>query len=311
MQKLVAVGRAVGLPGVKGVLSVDTIHNQHRAWAVPQLRQGACNVSNNTAAAMNKLASLVKEANGANGAVKLQFVLTIDEADDFYRTDGESNHPIKLEEALSDLKELGPLVCFEVSATLLAIFMAQHREGDADAVAAADLWYVDPCDDYVGAELLMPPTDSRGDYVFLHEHDLKKSNTYADSKVRAVYADAASKPRSLLLDATTSAVTAASQIGIFDKARLVQNAHPHAIVVVVSGSLIKWWTVNPCADRQGDYNGTCLYGKDRVVGNAIARIDKYYPERPIFVFGYSQMVRGVSYRSRYRVPKKAVDPLQL
>ena len=141
-------------------------------------------------------------------------MLTIDEADDFYRTDGESNHPIKLEEALSDLKELGPLVCFEVSATLLAIFMAQHREGDADAVAAADLWYVDPCDDYVGAELLMPPTDSRGDYVFLHEHDLKKSNTHADSKVRAVYADAASKPRSLLLDATTSAVTAASQIGI-------------------------------------------------------------------------------------------------
>ena len=47
------------------------------------------------------------------------------------------------------------------------------------------------------------------------------------------------------------------------------------------------------------------------MGNAIARIDKYYPERPIFVFGYSQMVRGVSYRSRYRVPKKAVDPLQL
>ena len=305
VSKLFAVGRGDGAPGVKGVLSVESIANQHRDWAVSELRQGACIVSNNTAAAMNKLSGLVRQARGDRGA-PLQFILTIDEADDFYRTDGEYNALIKLEQALLHLKGLGPLVCFEVSATLLAVYMALHREGGARAVGAADLWYVDPSDEYVGAELLMPPTDARGNYEFLSEHDLKKSNMLADEKVRRMYQDAADHPRSLLLDATTAAVTAGNQIGIFDKAVLVQKLHPHAVVVVVSGSLIKWWTVQPRRDRQQDYHGTILRGKDRVVGNVIAKIDRYYPDRPIFVFGYSQMVRGVSYRSRHRVPSHFV-----
>ena len=306
VQKLVRVGSESGQLLVRGVLSVDTIAAQHRSWAVSQLREGACIVSNNTAQALSKLGSIVREARGDRNAPALQFMLTIDEADDFYRTDGECYNQIKLEQALDDLKELGPLVCFEVSATLLAVYMALHREGGDEAVAAADLWYVEPCDDYVGAELLMPPQDARGEFQFIHEHDLKKSNMLADAKVRATYADAAGNPRSLLLDATTSAVTAANQIGIFDKGRLVQHLHPHAVVVVVSGSLIKWWTVQPRADRQDDCRGWELRGKDRVVGNVISKIDKYYPDRPIFVFGYSQMVRGVSYRSRRRVPSHFV-----
>ena len=36
------------------------------------------------------------------------------------------------------------------------------------------------------------------------------------------------------------------------------------------------------------------------------KIDSYYPDRPIFIFGYSQLVRGVSYRSRRRVPSHFV-----
>ena len=306
VQKLVASGREVGPRGMQGLLSVDTIAQQHRSWAVSQLQLGACIICNNTAAAIDKVSSLVREARGGSPGSPLQFVLTIDEADDFYRTDGDCHQPIKLELALDGLKDLSPLVCFEVSATLLAVYMALHREGGADAVAAADLWYVEPCDDYVGADLLMPPLDPRGQYQFLFEDDLKKSNKFADPKVRSVYADAAAHPRSLLLDATTASVTAANQIGIFDKARLVQTLHPHAIVVVVSGSLIKWWTVNPQPNRPQDYNGTELLGKARVVGNVIAKIDRYYPDRPIFVFGYSQMVRGVSYRSRHRVPSHFV-----
>jgi len=304
--KLVRVGSEVGQLLVRGVLSVETIAAQHRGWAVSQLREGACIVSNNTAPQLSKLGSIVCEARGDRNAPALQFMLTIDEADDFYRTDGDAHAPIKLEQALDALKELGPLVCFEVSATLLAVYMALHREGGADAVAAADLWYVEPCDDYVGAELLMPPQDQSGDFQFIHERDLTKSNVLADAKVRATYADAAGNPRSLLLDATTSAVTAANQIGIFDKAKLVQGLHPHAVIVVVSGSLIKWWTVQPREDRKDDYNGWALRGKDRIVGNVIRKIDKHYPDRPIFVFGYSQMVRGVSYRSRNRVPSHFV-----
>lgn len=304
--KLVAVGREAGRRGVQGLLSVDTIAQQHRGWALSQLQLGACIVSNNTSAAINKVSSLVNEARGSAPAAPMQFMLTIDEADDFYRTDGDREQPIKLEFALDGLRRLGPLVCFEVSATLLAAYMELHRQGGADAVAAADLWYVEPCDDYVGAELLMPPQDPRGEYQFLHEDDLKKSNTYADEKVRSMYADAAAHPRSLLLDATTASVTAANQVGIYDKAKLVQKLHPRTVVVVVSGSSIAWWTARPRSNRPQDARGVELLGKARVVGNVIAKIDKHYPDRPIFVFGYSQMVRGVSYRSRHRVPSHFV-----
>ena len=305
--KLFAVGRGEpGPKGVSGLLSVESISGQHRAWAVSELRQGACIICNNTHSAITKVANLVLQARGDRGA-PLQFILTIDEADDFYRTDGEFNAPIKLEQALLELKGLGPLVCFEVSATLLAVYMALHREGGAGTVTAADLCYVDPSSEYVGAELLMPPQNSLGEDQFLSENDLTKANKYADEKVLDLYAHAASEPKSLLLDATTPAVTAKNQVTIFDKALMVQGLHPHAILVVVSGSVIKWWTAQPRPDRQEqDGHGTERYGKEKVVDNVIAEIDKYYPRRPIFVFGYSQMVRGVSFRSTLRVPSHFV-----
>ena len=44
-------------------------------------------------------------------------------------------------------------------------------------------------------------------------------------------------------------------------------------------------------------------GKDKKVFSKILEdIDVYYKTRPVFVFGYSQLVRGISYRSRRRVP---------
>ena len=66
---------------------------------------------------------------------------------------------------------------------------------------------------------------------------------------------AADHPRSLLLDATTAAVTAGNQIGIFAAAVLVQKLHPHAVVVVVSGSLISRGRSSVRRDRQQDYRG--------------------------------------------------------
>lgn len=66
----------------------------------------------------------------------IQFMLTIDEADDFYRTDGE-DHEIKMEEQLRELKDIGPLVQFEVElssrsnrteyrSSLLSRFLARY-----------------------------------------------------------------------------------------------------------------------------------------------------------------------------------------
>ena len=207
---------------------------------------------------------------------------------------------------LNELKGCGPLVTFEVSATLLAIYMVCQRSGGAANVLSNDIFYVDPGDDYVGAELLFPPKDASGNDVFLNETDLTQANKLADSKVLAMYQDAADKPRSLLLDATTSAVTAQSRVGLFDKGRLVQQMHPHAVILIVSGGMIKWWTVLPKAERPEDFNGHEYFGKGRVVSNVISVIDSHYPKRPIFAFGYSQMQRGIPFRSKARVPSHFV-----
>ena len=43
-------------------------------------------------------------------------------------------------------------------------------------------------------------------------------------------------------------------------------------------------------------------GADKDFSAILEDIDAYYPQRPVFVFGYSQLVRGISYRSRRRVP---------
>ena len=239
------------------------------------------------------------------GLKSQQFMLTIDEADDFYRT-AEDDKPINLVKELNELKGCGPLVTFEVSATLLAIYMVCQRSGGAANVLSNDIFYVDPGDDYVGAELLFPPKDASGNDVFLNETDLTQANKLADSKVLAMYQDAADKPRSLLLDATTSAVTAQSRVGLFDKGRLVQQMHPHAVIVIVSGGMIKWWTVRPKEERPEDFNGHEYFGKGRVVSNVISVIDSHYPKRPIFAFGYSQMQRGISFRSKARVPSHFV-----
>ena len=40
--------KETGKPGVKGLLSVDTIAKQHYGWAASQLRRGACIVSATT-----------------------------------------------------------------------------------------------------------------------------------------------------------------------------------------------------------------------------------------------------------------------
>ena len=108
--------------------------------------QGACVISNNTAAAIAKAKRLIDLAQMTSiraGLKSQQFMLTIDEADDFYRT-AEDDKPINLVKELNELKGCGPLVTFEVSATLLAIYMVCQRSGGAANVLSNDIFYVDP-----------------------------------------------------------------------------------------------------------------------------------------------------------------------
>ena len=269
-----------------------------------------------------KARNLIDQARGIcirNKTQPIQFMLTIDEADDFYRTDGGladgQERQIKMEEKLHELRQLGPLVQFEVTATLLAIYMALIKIGQADKELNGDVFYVEASREYVDARMLVPPSDAVGNPEFItSESDLNNNNKYADAKVRALWKAAAEhrppagRCGALLLDATTAAVRAGGRtVGIYDKAGELMRLHPHAIAVIVSGAEIAWTTATPLPDRPQDGRPlgqppNVFRGKAKLFSCVLQNIDCYYPERPVFVFGYSQLVRGISYRASRRVP---------
>ncbi|KAJ1627299.1 hypothetical protein T492DRAFT_1120957 [Pavlovales sp. CCMP2436] len=296
------------------VLRLPDLKPKDTKWVNEQLLKGACVISNNSAAAIKRLSLLVHGArNEARSRLfpnkermqPLQFALVIDEADDFYRTDGsfvkgQESKRIQMEKALGELCTLGPLIKFEVTATLLAIFVILTASGKADNVPAEDIFYTYASSEYVGTDLFRPPLNAAGDPIFLELGSLIKSNCYIDEKVKLIWADAASNGRSLLLDATTAAVTAAGNTT--QKAERLLTLHPHALVVVVSGSFIKWRTAQPHANCRNDKLWTEFTGKARIFAEILKFIDARYPAKPIIVFGYSQLMRGISYRSALRVP---------
>eukprot|EP00965_Chrysotila_dentata_P063646 2109184-Pleurochrysis_carterae.AAC.1 len=143
----------------------------------------------------------------------MRFALIVDEADDFYRTNPEQES-IKMEEQLRQLEGLTPVLKFEVTATLLAIFVALTADGKTDNVPADDIFYVEASQEYVGPQQLRPPTDSDGHDIFLDETDLTKANVYVDAKVKRLWKAAvdhkvpAAGHGPLILDATAPGVSA-------------------------------------------------------------------------------------------------------
>ena len=177
---------------------------------------------------------------------------------------------------------------------------------------SADIFYVEASEEYVDAKMLVPPSDANDNPQFItNQSDLNNNNKYADSKVRAMWKQAAdhTPPEggfgALLLDATTAAVRAGGRtVGIYDKAKEVLRLHPHAIAIVVSGAEIAWSTGQPRSGRSkdGSMQENTFKGKAKNFSLILEDIDTHYRKRPVFVFGYSQLVRGISYRSRRRVP---------
>ena len=110
----------------EGVFSVSDVGREEgkRRWASRQLSQGACVIVNNAAAAIKRASGLLGQARGMCTSARVppvQFMLTIDEADDFYRTDAgagsedSQERVIQMEQQMLDLKEMGPLCQFEVT----------------------------------------------------------------------------------------------------------------------------------------------------------------------------------------------------
>jgi hypothetical protein len=178
-----------------------------------------------------------------------QFLLFLDEADAMQRTDGEENEPIQLERRLTtlcggmqnaagawcpvlddptDSKRMvlgkpagvfnGPQALVAISATLLPVFMrsAARAKSGAPAAAAVHPFYTEPSmktmEQYVGVlwDKWLPLKAEDGTPVHLLRGDLNFRNNSIDPNVTALYADAASRQRSLLLDISVSRVNTAT-----------------------------------------------------------------------------------------------------
>jgi len=287
-------------------------------WVVEQLLQGVCLVVNNSCQAMMAAHGLLEKAKsrGAQRATgrdghPFQYLLIIDEADDFYRTEAGTSEnddgAILMEKAMNRLRALSPLIKFDVSATLFAIYLTLVKTKLAGSVPYDDIFYVEASAEYVGTELFVPPEDADGNPIFLNENDLHKKNLYIDQNVKDLWASAAQNERALVLDATTSAVFAEGSI--YNKADELLKQYPNAVAIVVSGGQIEWRTKQAVITNPEDARpwGTRRYrGKDKMFAPILENIDKRYSKRPIFVFGYSQLMRGLSYRSSRRVPSHYV-----
>ena len=263
------------------IINLADITPKHHDWVTEMLLKGACLVANNTSAAIDKARNLINMARAESfnhpAVPVLQFTLTIDEADDFIRTDmcarlyqtspgqlhpytsralhtsralptstarstlvrylgpGASNPGILLEQAVKRLCQSGPLIKFNVTATLLAIYLMlqrlkQHGRSNAvDRILADDIIYIQPSADYVGTESFVPFNG-----LYLAHNELNNRNDFCSSKVEAMYDDAAGHQRSLLLDVTSPTVTAAGNI--YTKAANLRQRHTHAVTIVVAGN---------------------------------------------------------------------------
>ncbi len=263
--------------------------------------------------AASVLMDLVQEDNN------FRYAMVLDECDALWRT---TNRELKLEQGLEKLvfgqdKQINssslpasaassttysgsgmvkPAVVVNISATIMpTLFLTdEHFEGVAyDTIE--DVHELIGTKDYVGLDMQVP-FKIDGNDQFLQPKELTKSNQYWSSLAQAFYADAL-KPGSemvLILDICNSRVTA--EVNIYDRAEMIQRIFPdiRLIIFCVSGSAI---------DK---YDGgiKCLLKDHRdksKLSDYIKAHDKN-PNIPIIVIGYSQMIRGISYRSGERVP---------
>ena len=190
------------------------------AWASEQLLQGACLVVNNSSAVRldtacwsNRPSDPCKTlAQAIQGAVQLMisaqgaarvrgrsfdFLMIVDEADDFYRTqasltddNAKDDSAIKMDLAMRRLRDLRPLIKFEVSATLFAIYLSLAEMGKAARIPAGDIFYIESSSEYVGSDLLIPLEDANGKPIFLDQGELCVKNIFINDKVCKLWDDA-------------------------------------------------------------------------------------------------------------------------
>ncbi|EKX50964.1 hypothetical protein GUITHDRAFT_135036 [Guillardia theta CCMP2712] len=261
------------------------------------LQTGCCSLPD-TAFRIKQMHKILDEA----GASDYPCQLIMDEADSFYRSrravvgaDEESLCKrqvkiTKLEESLDELRGVAHLVLrWNVSATLVP------PEGDYNGVVDFKPLVVD------------------GEEEFLEYGDLKPNKLYCNNLTDEMFKQAFSKNKSLTLVITNSRVNTVNNV--FDLAKSLQRDYPYVAALVIVGGT-RGISYFPPPDPRAPLNGLApskdeLNTKPQIsVSQAMEMVDQHAGiDTPLVIIGYSQMIRGDSFRSSLRVPTHLICAL--
>lgn len=221
------------------------------------------------------------------------FAVIVDECDDMYRTPDRKQ---KTEQAYDSLMDMNSLMTLMISATLVPLLVNMKNEHED-----IGWWtFIEPLDDYVAVEDMKVFSDTDGNRVFLSGRELTRNShesiPYCNDKVLQFYEHAVNIPDTkgvLLLDVSCPRVHA--EDNIFQKAAKVQRIHSNVLIVAIYGGGISYKT---------DIGEAWVQAEKGVrISDILEMLDnKHGLERPVFVFGFSKMQRGMSFRSSKRVP---------
>eukprot|EP00984_Skeletonema_dohrnii_P012751 scaffold5206_cov78-Skeletonema_dohrnii-CCMP3373.AAC.4 len=255
-----------------------------------------------------------------------KFTLVVDEADAMFRTEDRRQ---VFEQALEELRATNPTMTVMISATpvpfMLEIAAKEETNGE-------DIEFINfaPNSNYLGVEDIAPLIDRDGKKVYLQQNELTSVGhvfdgtriPYANPKVKALYDDALGHEKGvLLLDASSPRVYADNNI--YQKAKAVQALYHKKgiplIAVTISGRGIhvrlppgleaigKMIDLPEDSKMADDWEFSLTSSKfqkwrNNLIGDLLNCLDAAFGlSVPIFVFGYTKMRRGISFRSDKRV----------
>jgi len=186
-----------------------------------------------------------------------------------------------------------------MQATLIPVFL--HLKDKKNGIDVNSIIYTIPGDDYNGVQDFKALEGPNGDQIFLDKGELTKANGYYSDKVGMLYKNAFSSPKSLVLNITNPGVQTLNNV--HDHAKKIQTEYENVgCIVFVAKEIMYYPPKNTGHDKMLFYKHEITH-KRYTIGDVIQLVDDQDGlDMPLVVIGYSQMIRGDSFRSNCRVP---------
>ena len=140
-----------------------------------------------------------------------------------------------------------------------------------------------------------------GDPIFVDKGELTKANGYYSDKVGMLYKNAFSTPRSLVLNITNPGVEAHNNV--HDHAEKIRTEYEKVGFIVFVAKRITYYPPKNTGRAKKLFYKDEITNKRYTIGQVIQIVDDEDGlDMPLVVIGYSQMIRGDSFRSNCRVP---------